>query len=60
MLPDPKASGHHRLFRIIALALLVLLPVVLAAMLWRSLPPRSVTMVTGAAGGAYHQLGGGS
>ena len=58
MLPDPKASGHRRLSQIIALALLVPLPVVLAAMLWRSLPPRSVTMATGAAGGAYHQLGG--
>jgi TRAP-type uncharacterized transport system substrate-binding protein len=54
MLPDPKATGHRRLLRTIALALLVLLPVVLAAMLWRSLPPRSVTMATG----AYHNLGG--
>jgi TRAP-type uncharacterized transport system substrate-binding protein len=58
MLPDPKATRHRRLFRTIALALLLLLPVVLAAMLWRSLPPRSVTMATGAAGGAYHNLGG--
>jgi TRAP-type uncharacterized transport system substrate-binding protein len=56
MLPHSQVPGHRRLFRTVALALFILLSVALAATLWRSLPPRSVTMATGAAGGAYQSL----
>jgi TRAP-type uncharacterized transport system substrate-binding protein len=43
--------------RTVALVLLVVLPVGLLAVLWRSMPPRRVTMAMGAEGGDYHGLG---
>jgi TRAP-type uncharacterized transport system substrate-binding protein len=56
--PHPPATGRLSRFQTIALALVILLPVVLVALLWRSMPPRNVTMATDAAGGAYHDLAG--
>lgn len=55
-LPHAPETGLRRLSRTVALVLVVVLPAGLLAVLWGSMPPRSVTMVTGAEGSDYHRL----
>jgi TRAP-type uncharacterized transport system substrate-binding protein len=57
MFPDPKVTGRRRLYRNVALLVIALISVALTATFWQSMPPHTVTMATGAAGGAYDAIG---
>ena len=40
-----------------AMALVAFAILIAAALLWRTMPPRTITMATGPEGGAYHEVG---
>jgi len=46
---------HHWLA--VAMALFALAVLIAAILLWRTMPPRTITMATGPEGGAYHEVG---